>query len=83
MISVTACSRTFMTSMFVFKVLVKFFNRTIMWEKEQDHSCVSIGGESENVKNIEGKSAEVGFLSSQGIRNLSEAKLKTLIKNFK
>ena len=62
---------------------MKFFNRAIMWEKEQHHPCVAISGENEDVQNIEGKSGEVGILSSPGIRNLSEARLKTLIKNFK
>ena len=64
-------------------MLVKFFNRAIMWEKEQHHPCVAISGEREDVQILEGKAGEIGILSSQGIGNLSETTLKCLIKNFK
>ena len=52
---------------FISKVLVKFFNRAIMWEKEQHHPCVAISGEREDVQILEGKAGEIGILSSQGI----------------
>jgi hypothetical protein len=54
-----------------------------MWEKEQQHPCVAISGEREDIQLIEGKAGEIGILSAQAIRNLSEAMLKTLITNFK
>ena len=54
-----------------------------MWEKEQQHPCVAISGEREDVTVIEGKAGEIAILSSQSIGHLSESALKTLIKNFK
>ena len=54
-----------------------------MWEKEQQHPCVAISEEREDIQLIEGKAGEIGILSAQAIRNLSEAMLKTLITNFK
>lgn len=54
-----------------------------MWEKEQQHPCVAISGQRDDVQVIEGSAREIGILSSQAVGNLSEARLKALIKNFK
>lgn len=57
------------------KVLVKFFTRAIMWQKEQQHPCVAISGERDYVQVMQGSASEIGILSLQAIGNLSEARL--------
>ena len=65
-----------------FQGVGEIFNRAIMWQKEQQHPCVAISGEREDITVI-GKAGEIAILSSQSIGHLSESALKTVIKSFR